>query len=267
MIKKTRLNAVSYLNTKPLTYALERRIINHNFEILYDVPSVCARQVRTGEAAAGVIPSIEYARNLTSYFIVPDVAIVSAGPVGSIFLFHRVPIHRIKRIAMDESSRTSVALARIILNEKYCLNFSTINHQPNITSMLELADAALVIGDPALENFNRPEPRIDLGEIWQEMTGLPFVYAFWAGKEKALSLKEIKSLIQAKNYGINCLSEIANSHAYNHSLPGSFYSEYLTERLTYNFGNLEQKGLLEFYRLAQTHGLINNIPELLFYTC
>lgn len=266
MANKTRLNAVSYLNTRPLTYGLEHGGLDHGFEILYDIPSVCARQVRTGEASAGVIPSIEYARSSVPYAIVPGISIASDGAVGSIFLFHRVPVDRIRTVAMDVSSRTAVALARIILLERYGLEFDTVDHAPDVSVMLEGADAALVIGDPALESTDRPEPRLDLGEAWRELTGLPFVYAFWAGKENGLTSGEVEMLIESKKQGMAALDEIAGVHARNHSRPPSFYASYLRDNLIYDLGDRERRGLMEFYGLARSRGLVPDVPELRFYS-
>ena len=266
MVNKTRLNAVSYLNTRPLTYGLEQGGLDHGFEIFYDIPSVCARQVRTGEAAAGVIPSIEYARSAVPYAIVPGISIASDGPVGSILLFHRVPLRRIRTVAMDVSSRTSVALARIVLRERYGLDFDAFDHPPDVPAMLERADAALVIGDPALEYVERPEPRLDLGEAWRELTGLPFVYAFWAGKEGGLTPGEVERLIASKERGVSALDEIAELHAGNRSRPTSFYASYLKDNLAYDLGDRERRGLMEFYGLAHSRGLVPDVPELRFYS-
>ncbi len=265
MANKTRLNAVSYLNTRPLTHGLEHGGPDHGFEIRYDIPSVCARQVRTGFASAGVIPSIEYARDGADYAIVPEVAIASDGPVGSILLFHRVPVHRIRSVAMDASSRTSVALARIVLQERYKIEIDAFDHPPDVSAMLEGADAALVIGDPALESTSRAEPRIDLGQAWRELTGLPFVYAFWAGKDGSLTPGEVERLIESKEQGVIALDEIAELHAGNRSRPTSFYASYLKDNLTYDLGDRERSGLMAFYGLAHARGLIPAVPELRFY--
>lgn len=265
MTQKTRIYAVSFLNSRTLTYGLEHGGLDHRFEIRYDIPSVCARQVGTGAATAGVIPSIEYARIQTAYAIVPEVAIASDGPVGSIFLFHRVPVDRIRTVAMDTSSRTSVALTRIVLHERYGLNVDTVDHPPDVPAMLERADAALVIGDPALESTGRPEPRLDLGESWRELTGLPFVYAFWSGKENGLTPGAVELLIESKNQGMAALDEIAEMHAGNRSLPTSFYASYLRDNLVYGLGERELSGLMEFYGMAHARGLIPDVPELRFY--
>lgn len=265
MVNKTRLNAVSYLNTRPLTYGLEHGGLDHGFEILYDIPSVCARQVRTGEASAGVIPSIEYARSADPYTIVPGVSIASDGPVGSIYLFHRIPVQRIRKVAMDVSSRTAAALVRIVLHERYGLEIESVDHPPDVTAMLERADAALVIGDPALESTDRPEPRLDLGEVWRELTGLPFVYAVWAGKENGLTPGEVELLIESKNQGMSAFDEIAEVHAGDRAQPTSFYASYLRDNLVYDLGEAEQRGLMEFYGMAHARGLVPDVPELRFY--
>ena len=265
MVNRTRIYAVSYLNSRALTYGLEHGGQDHGFEIRYDIPSVCARQVRDGGASAGVIPSIEYARAGADYAIVPEIAIASDGPVGSILLFHQVPVHRIRKVAMDTSSRTSVALARIVLEEKYGLGFDSFDHPPDVSAMLESADAALVIGDPALEYTDRPEPRLDLGQAWRELTGLPFVYAFWAGKDGGLTPGEVERLIASKEQGVSALDEIAELHAGNRSRPTSFYASYLKDNLAYVLGDRERSGLMEFYGLAHARGLIPDVPELRFY--
>jgi len=265
MEKKTRIHAVSYLNSRTLTYGLEHGGLHHGFEIHYDVPSVCARQVGMGATSAGVIPSIEYARSPVPYSIVPEVSIASDGPVGSIFLFRKMPVERIRTVAMDVSSRTSVALVRIVLHERYGVEIESIDHPPNVPAMLERADAALVIGDPALESTDRPEPRLDLGEAWRELTGLPFVYAFWAGKDDGLTPGEVELLIASKKQGMAAFDEIAEEHAGDRSQPTSFYASYLRDNLVYDLGDRERRGLMEFYGMAHARGLIPYVPEFRFY--
>ena len=262
---KIRLNAVSYLNTKPLVYALEEQLLSHNFMMMYDVPAICARQIKDGEADAGVIPSIAYARSKVAYAIVPDIAIASNGPVNSIFLFHTVPIEQIKSVALDTSSRTSVALTHIILKEKYQQNFTSINHPPILDKMLLVADAALVIGDPALDLAGRPEPHLDLGKEWTEMTNLPFVYAFWAGQAGRLNPSDVLILQEAKKIGLAALTRIAVEYARSNPGSGLFYEAYLREHLQYDFGPDEQKGLMAFYELAHQYDLIDAVPALHFF--
>lgn len=261
-----RLSVVSYLNTIPLVYALYKGSIPHDFVISSDVPSVCAKKVYHGEVDAGIIPSIEYARSDVPYRIVPDVSISSHGPVQSILLFYTVPFEKITSVALDTSSRTSVALTHIILNDKYNLNFTPIDHPPNLEEMLAVADAALIIGDPALACTERTEPRKDLGHEWTEMTGLPFVYAFWVGHEGALTPEVVEILIRAKEFGLTSFKKIATEYASAHDQSSGFYEAYLRDHLQYPLGPDEQAGLQEFYRRAYHLGLIKAVPELRFYS-
>ncbi|MBT5877030.1 MAG: menaquinone biosynthesis protein [Candidatus Latescibacteria bacterium] len=261
----TRLRVVRYLNTTPLVHAFQKGLIDHDFDLAYDVPSECASKLDQGISDLGIIPSIEYARRKPPYRIVPDISISSKGPVGSIFLFHRGALARIESVALDTSSRTSVALAQVILKDKYGLDIVAVPHPPDLDAMLESADAALVIGDPALEYTDRPEDRLDLGREWTELTGLPFVYAFWAGHEGAVSKDEVRKLIKSKDLGLDCLGEIANEYAVTHRHPVSLYKAYLSDHLQYPFGPDEQAGLKEFYRRAHRIGLIESEPALRFY--
>lgn len=260
-----RLSAVSYLNSKPLVLPLEQRRVPHDFEIAYDVPSVCATKLKHGEADIGIIPSIEYARSEVPYWIVPDISISSRGPVQSILLFYTVPFDRIKTVALDSSSRTSAALTQIILRDRYSLSVRYLDHRPVLDEMLTVADAALVIGDNALDYTERTEPRRDLGLEWFEMTGRPFVYAFWAGREHALPSNAVECLIQAKEVGMTLIHEIASIHAASHPGSPAFYESYLRDHLQYPFGAAELAGLQEFYSRAHRLGLIEAVPEIRFY--
>ncbi|MBI4552299.1 MAG: menaquinone biosynthesis protein [Candidatus Latescibacteria bacterium] len=261
----TRLSAVSYLNSRPLVLPLAQRRVPHDFEIAYDVPSVCATKLKRGEADVGIIPSIEYARSAVPYWIVPDISISSRGPVQSILLFHTVPFDRIRTVALDSSSRTSAALAQIILRDRYGLIARYIDHPPVLDEMLAVADAALVIGDNALDYTDRPEPRRDLGLEWFAMTGRPFVYAFWAGREDALDSIAVDSLIRAKEVGMTLIRQIAAEHAASHPGSSAFYESYLRDHLQYPLGPDELAGLMEFYERAHRLGLIEAIPAIRFY--
>ena len=162
-----RLRAVSYLNTRPLTISLEN---NPAFELSYSVPSVCAADLEAGRVDLGLIPSIEYARSREPYYIVPDVAIVSRGEVFTVRLFWRGDLRRVKRIALDTSSRTSAALLHILLREKFHLAPEFAEAGPALGTMLEIADAALLIGDPVFQfidtDLESMGPREGLGRIF-----------------------------------------------------------------------------------------------------
>jgi chorismate dehydratase len=186
-----RLGAVGYLNARPLVYGLER---SPRFDVRYDIPSECARLLHAGAIDVGLIPSIEYLRG-GPYRIVPDLAIASAGPVASVAIFTRRPIADVQSIAMDTSSRTSVALTRVLCARLFRIDPTVEMRGPDLNDMLERSDAALIIGDNALLLDGRPGiEKIDLGEAWTDMTGLPFVYAFWAGRPGALTGADVDAL-------------------------------------------------------------------------
>jgi predicted solute-binding protein len=175
VVSPLRLGVVSYLNAVPTVQGLDS---DPRFEIVRDVPSRIAARLHAGEIDLGLIPSIEYAEG--DYAIVPGIAIASRGPVRSVMLLHRRPIEGIRRVAVDTSSRTSAALVRVLLRDRLGRDPEYAPMPPDVPAMLNSADAALVIGDPALY-YDGEAARLDLGAEWTERTGRPFVYAFWAG--------------------------------------------------------------------------------------
>lgn len=263
--QKKLLSLVSYLNTKPLIYGMEKNIVDHNFILQKDVPSVCASRLMEGEVDIGIIPSIEYARSKGSWRIIPEIALASKQTVKSVCLFFKKDIKDINTVALDTSSRTSVALLKILLQEKYELIPNYIVMAPDLDEMLDKADAALVIGDKAL-HYNQQYPHLlDLGEEWFNLTGLPFVYAFWAGHELALSASDVDAIRRSKEEGVEKIEEIAREYAEGHPAEWPFYHDYLSKNMFYELGDPEKEGLAEFYKYAFYFGIIDYIPELHFY--
>ncbi len=260
---KPRLGAVSYLNTRPLVVALECEPAP--FALSYSVPSRCARALAEGTIDAGIIPAIEYARSSRSYWIVPDIAIGSQGAVLTVRLFCRRPLPQVERIALDTSSRTSVALLSILLREKFALTPQLIEAPPDLASMFECADAALLIGDTVFSHLDRGVESLDLGREWTAMTDLPFVFAFWAGHPQALTPAQVQQLQRAKEQGVRQVPSIAA--AYSRECGGSraFYEHYLTHHIRFDLDEAAQAGLRLFYQLAHRHGLIDAVPRLRFY--
>lgn len=170
-----RLGAVDYLNARPLVYGLEER--SDLFDLRFDPPSRCAVLLHEAAIDVGMIPAVEYCRG-PQYRIVPGMAITSNRTVASVALFSKVPVERIRSIAADTSSRTSNALLRILCAERFGIEPAFTPMAPDADSMLAAHDAALIIGDPALylDPAARGVQKIDLGEAWNDMTGLPFVW-------------------------------------------------------------------------------------------
>ncbi len=259
------ISLVSYLNTRPLVYGLEKNLVEHSFSLQKDVPSVCAQRLLEGEVELGVVPSIEYARAKGKWKIIPEICIASRGAVKSVSLFFKENISAIRKVALDSSSRTSVALLKIILQEKYELEAEFVMMAPDLDEMLARADAALLIGDKALHYAAQNTHYLDLGEEWFDLTGLPFVYAFWAGNELALTNQDSEIIRASYRYGSKKVDEIAKNFAANQPLSWKFYHDYLTNNISYVFGEEEKQGLQEFYRYAFYFGLIEHIPDLHFY--
>jgi chorismate dehydratase len=254
-----RLGAVSYLNAEPSVHGLERE---PGFRVERDLPSRVAERLHAGEVDLGLVPSIEYA--FGRYAIVPGVAIASCGPVRSVCLFHRGPLERLRRVALDTSSRASAGLVRVLLHARLGRDPEYVAMAPGLEAMLAEADAALLIGDPALD-LESDVARLDLGEEWTRLTGLPFVYAFWAGPAGAVGPHGVRRLQQALALGLESLDEIAERQAHGDPARAAKYQAYLRNSIVYRLGEAEQAGLLEFFRRAKALALVPAVPELRFH--
>jgi chorismate dehydratase len=257
-----RLGAVAYLNARPLVYGLELR--SRMFSMRFDAPSKCASLLHENAIDLGMIPSIEFLRGHEPYRLAPDLAITSEGPVRSVALFARTPLEAIRTIAADTSSRTSNALLRILCVEWFGVDAELVPMAPDATAMLRRCDAALIIGDPALFLEGDSEIRkIDLGEEWTSMTGLPFVWAFWAGRSGTLSRDALTALTAARDAGVAASDRIAEDYC------GLERAElgrtYLRDNIRYCFGEREQAGLRRFYELAHDHELVEAMRPIAFF--
>ena len=258
-----RLGAVSYLNTRPLVYGLDRH--PEQFTIRFDVPARCATLLHANDVDLGLIPSIEYVGH--DYRIVPGLSIASDGPVASVAIFSNGPIERAKSIALDTSSRTSQALLRVLCARWFEIAPQLVNMPPDLSTMLDRCDAALVIGDNAL--FMDQEAlgvdKIDLGEEWTGMTGLPFVYAFWAGRPGILTPGDIAVLQSARDAGLRATATIGQESYPDSPEKAGRADRYLREDVKYDLGEREQQGLRRFYELAAEVGVVAGAAELRFY--
>ena len=261
-----RLGVVSYLNTKPLVHAFELGRIDHDFELVYDVPSVCARKLHDRETDVALIPTIEIARAPEPYSVVPGVGIASRGPVRSVFLVFAKEPEDVRTVALDTSSRSSVALSRILLEKHLGARITeTIDAEPVVDEMLAKADAAVVIGDIALELDRSVYRVVDLGEAWTTWTGLPFVYACWTGRMGAIDEAGCSALNKAKELGLARVDDISHAYASDNPHDPAFYEAYLTEAIHYDLGEPELEGMRRYYAYAEELGLIDQAPEVTFY--
>ncbi len=276
MVQKGRLRvgAVSFLNTKPLIYPLLNEEIQTDIALSVDVPSRVATFLSEGKLDVGLIPIIEYFRakpSDTNFCILPNISIASHGSVKSIQLFSRVPIQEIRRIALDTSSRTSVALLKILLAEKYGISpaFTTCASTVIPSTALQNRqyppfEAVLLIGDPALRQLGSTDYSIDLGEAWHKFTGLPFVYACWTARKEAQLDDLPELLLESKTRGIAQIPEIARIEAQRLGFPEKLCLDYLQHNIKYDLGESEIAGLELFYKYAVKNDLAPPCRRLSF---
>ena len=257
-----RLGCVSYLNARPLVYGLER---NPRFAVRFDVPAECARLLHAHEIDLGLIPSIEYLRGPRPYDIVIGPGVTSNGPVASVAIYTRKNPRDVRSIAMDSTSRTSVALATVLMRRVFNVKPQPVAMSPDLERMLNTADAALLIGDYALfvDHEALGVQKIDLGRLWTEHTGLPFVYAFWAGWPGAVDVDAVSMLQDARDAGAAHLDEIARSFFPDAVGRQKIASRYLRDNIRYAFDGAE--ALNRFFRYADEEGLVSFDGELRFY--
>jgi len=253
VVAPIRIGAVNYLNTKPLIHDLER--LAPAARLLLDYPSRLAEQLAAGRLDVARIPIIEYFR-AGSYRLLPDIAIASHGPVLSVTLFSRQPWRQIRRVALDEGSRTSSALAQVLLRRRYDVQAEIVplpldRHAEDVD-----ADAVLLIGDRAmhacLPGFRHA---FDLGQEWHDWTGLPFVYAAWAVRAGVDLGPVAEALYEARRRGCAEVGPIAAREAPRLGLDAGFCRRYLANIIRFDFGPRELAGLHHYYMLASELGL------------
>ena len=244
-----RIGAVGYLNARPLTWALDRD--PDRWQMRYDLPSVCARLLHAGDVDLGLIPSIEYLQ-ADDYRLVPGLAIGSRGPVASVALYTRLPVDRIRTIALDTSSRTSVALLRVLCHHRFGISPEFVDHRPDLAAMTTTYDAGLLIGDPAFDTDHAALGlrKTDLGEEWTTMTGLPFIYAAWTGRPGAVTPSDVVALQAAGSAGVEAAEVIAAEYGAGDAARTARAAAYLRDNVKYALGREETAGLQLFLDYA-----------------
>ncbi len=259
-----RIGAVGYLNARPLTWALDRS--PDRWEVRYDLPSVCATLLHEGTVDLGLIPSIEYL-SAPDYRFVPGVGIGSAGPIASVALYTRVPVERIGRLALDTSSRTSVALIKVLCRHRFGIEPAFVSHGPDLAAMTRACDAGLLIGDPAFDADHEALglTKIDLGEAWTAMTGLPFVYAAWTGRPGVVTADDVRALQEAQEEGTQSVDAIAREYGRGNTTVSARAAAYLRDNVRYGLGEREAAGLQLFLDYAADLGVAPRKRRLEFF--
>ncbi len=258
--KKLRFGFHDFLNAQPLLAGLRNRSESARFELVLQSPSETAKSLHSGNLDLAMIPSIEYLKNADRYVLVPNISIASRGRVDTVLLVSKKPLNQIQTLALDNRSKTSVALLKILFASQFPLDIHFKVFAPDPDEMLKNHDAGLIIGDPALnlrtESFSFPTKIYDLSEEWFRQTGKTFIHAVVAvHKEITLTSNQQEAIHSAKKKSLFWLNNNLDSLArrYEISLPKCM--DYLCQKIIYDFGDDELEGLTLF----KDKGLAQNI--------
>jgi chorismate dehydratase len=268
-----KLGHINYSNCFPPHAGIVTKKVAFPFTLVEGIPTELNRLLYEGKVDVSPSSSIEYAMNPGRYLLLPDLSITSRKQVMSIILQSRVPLTELdkKTVALTTASATSVMLLRILLELLHKVYPSYIRYAQGAESPSDRADAFLTIGDLALTQATMTgySYRYDLGELWHEFTGLPFVFALWHVNYTQEIEKELSALydilIVSRSYGLSHLRELAREYTDQFNIPEQRLVQYWTS-FSYTFGEEERKGLLRFYDSAAQLGAIKPITELKFWT-
>jgi chorismate dehydratase len=280
-VTKLRISIVQYLNTAPLVWGFTSGALRGKYDLSFTVPSQCAEQLRTGTADVAIIPAIEYQR-IDDLVILPDMAIASKKQVRSLLIIAKKPIEQVKSFALDRSSRSTQTLTRILCAEKWKIAPQFFEAPPDLGAMLRQADAALLIGDPALriaagiEKDSRPGTEgqtlcqaatlgitnsellyvYDVVGEWRSLTGLPAVLAVWAATRDIATLEVTADFLASRDFGLSRIPEICFDAARELQLPQRTLESYLHENIDFSLDEENRRGLELYFAHAAKYGLI-----------
>lgn len=286
-MKPLRISVVQYLNTVPLVRGFTHGPLRGKYELSFTVPSQCAEALRSGAVDIAIIPAIEYPR-IPNLMILPDLAIASKKTVRSLLLVSKKPMPEVSRIALDRTSRSTQALVHLLCPGRWKIAPECFEAEPNLEVMLGDADAALLIGDPALRlaitpraqrksdpSDNRVIPGaaagvarveklflFDIVEEWRAMTNLPAVLAVWAGRPDVVTLEVVQDFQDSLAFGLKNLDAIASEAAARMNLPLGDLRRYFTENIDYHLDEENLRGLSRYYSLAAQLGLIGKVESV-----
>ena len=242
MQRKVRVGAVSYLNTKPLIYGIEKGMIKEEAELLIDYPSKIASMLLEDEIDVGLVP-VAIIPEMKEHYIISDYCIGSVGKVASVCLFSEVPLDKIKTVLLDYQSRTSVALLKVLIKNFWKIDVLFEETSGNYQSKISGTTAGLVIGDRALQQRKISSFIYDLGEEWEKFTGLPFVFAAWINNKK-LDEGFIQHFNEANAFGLHKIDEVVSENPY------SVFDlhHYYTDCISFDLDEKKKKGLELFLK-------------------
>jgi chorismate dehydratase len=286
-VLKLRISIVQYLNTAPLVRAFTHGPLQGKYELSFTVPSQCAEALRGGSADIAIIPAIEVQR-IDGLVVLPGLAIASKNKVRSLLMVAKKSIQGVKTMALDQGSRSTQALARILCAGHWGIAPAFFEAPPDAAAMLEKADAALLIGDPALRLAIAMEPSAvphasgglvcrgrnagvaaietlyvyDLVEEWHRMSGLPAVLALWAARTGVVTPEVFADFSASRDYGVARIAEISRAASSEMGLPASALESYLTTNVDYSLDAENRRGLEHYYQRAAACGLIPQVKPI-----
>lgn len=262
MTSSLEIGAVSYLNSRPLVEGLSDLLPSARLTL--DYPSRLADALASGWMDVALIPSVEYFRR-PGYEVISDACVAARGEVLSVKLYCRVHPGDIRTLALDEGSRTSAALTKVILAERYGVIPKTEQLRMDSTTSDSRADAVLLIGDRAMHNPTESFVEvIDLGQFWYDWTGLPFVFAMWVARQESNTDGVEECLSQARDLGLARVDRIARDAAPRLGISEELAFNYLTRNLHYHMTSAERSGLKLFCELAAQHQLVKPDVEIVY---
>jgi chorismate dehydratase len=280
-LPKLRISIVQYLNTAPLVWGFTNGPLAGKYDLSFTVPSQCAEALRTGAADIAIIPAIEYQR-IPGLVVLPDLAIASQNRVRSLLIIAKKPIEQVRSVALDRSSRSTQALTRILAAEHWKIEPEFFETEPDLRVMLEKADAALLIGDPALrvsvaiekKSTVSPQGRAvcqattlgmtsaeifhiyDVVGEWRKFTGLPAVMAIWAVRPEVVTPEVLADFNASRNFGLTQIAAISLEAARELDLPQPALESYLRHNIDFSLGEENRRGLERYFHEAEKLGLI-----------
>jgi chorismate dehydratase len=286
-VTKLRISIVQYLNTAPLVWGFTNGPLRGKYDLSFTVPSQCAEELRNGRVDVAIIPAIEYQR-IDDLVILPDMAIASKNRVRSLLIVAKKPIEQVKSFALDRSSRSTQTLTRILCAEKWKIAPQFFEAPPDLGAMLEQADAALLIGDPALriaveiEENSRPGAEgqtvchaatlgiagpeflyvYDVVGEWRSLTGLPAVLAVWAARRDIATLEVAADFLTSRDFGLSRIPEICLGAARELELPHPALESYLRHNIDFSLDEENRRGLELYFAHAARLGLIQQAKPI-----
>ena len=252
------VGSVPYLNALPLLAGLDT---SPDVSLRALVPSQLLPRLRAGELDVALVSAVELFRDPPLSWV-PGPAITSHGPVESILLFLRTAPGDVRSVALDTSSLTAAVLARVCLAHFLGAGRPRVLAAPPDAPLASIdADAILRIGDPALRTLPGDRAVLDLGELWTERTGLPFVYALWLARPDLELARVLPPLLAARELGLATRDALADAFAAEHAMDAARCRRYVRERIGYVLGERELAGLRLYGELAHDLGLVDR-PEL-----